>query len=58
VRNENEELKNVIEDMTTMIDKLQGEIAIYKERHSYDNTMQKDSYVLDLKNKLAVWERD
>lgn len=44
--------------MTTMIEKLKSELETYKHQTQYDQGVEKDSYVIDLKNKILVQERD
>lgn len=58
LQNENEELKSVVEEMTNMIQKLKSELETYKQNVEFNNGIEKDSYVIDLKNKILVHERD
>jgi len=41
-----------------MIEKLKSELDTYKHKTTYDQGIEKDSYVIDLKNKILVQERD
>lgn len=44
--------------MTNLIHKLKSELETYKQQNQYDIGIEKDSYVIDLKNKILVYERD